>query len=220
MSDLDDVIDQNGPLVGVRPVPDAYSDAYRGKVPQLLLDLWRTQGVGAWKKGVFTLCLPDDLRGLLSQVFQADKDFSHADCHVFAYGAFGVVHAWSERHGLVEINLLRSEVIANGLSKTDGKAKPDKALTVLLFLLSENDSLDAFDDDGKKLFARAVRKIGCPGPGQAFGFFPALAMGGAPKLENIRIVPALEHFLFLAQLQQFQLVDYLSHPPRVVRMIG
>ena len=65
-----------------------------------------------------------------------------------------------------------------------------------------------------------MKKLGRPGPGQAFGFFPALAMGGAPNLENLKIVPALEHFLFLAQLQPFQLVDFLAQPPRVVREIG
>lgn len=82
------------------------------------------------------------------------------------------------------------------------------------------DSLDAYNDDNKKLFSRAVKKLGRPGLGEAFGFFPALAMGGAPNLENIKIVPALEHFLILAQLQQFKLVDYLAQPPRVVRDIG
>lgn len=220
MNDFDAIIERNGPLSGARPVPADVIEAYRGKLPDMVMDLWRTQGTGAWVKGLFTICVPDDFKGLLSQVFHADQDFSHTDCRVFGYSAFGLVFAWSERHGLVRVDLLRSEVTAQGLTK-EGKPGPSvNALTAMLYMLTERDSLDVLDDDGKKLFARAVKMLSQPGAGQAFGFFPALALGGAPRLDNIRIVPALEHFVFLAQLQQFKLVDYLAKPPRVVRTIG
>jgi hypothetical protein len=220
MNELEVIIDRNGPLMDVQPVPDEVIAAYRGKVPGMLLEFWETQGTGSWVKGLFNVCTPGDFDGLLSQVFHADKDFSHADCHIFGYSAFGIIFAWSERHGVMDINLLRNEVIASGLTKEGSPGPSKNALTALLFRLTKDDSLDAYDDDDNKLFSRTVKTLGRPGPGQAFGFFPALTMGGAPKLENIKIVPALEHFLFLAQLQQFQLVDYLSQPPRVVRSIG
>ncbi|WP_259779841.1 DUF1851 domain-containing protein [Aestuariispira ectoiniformans] len=81
-------------------------------------------------------------------------------------------------------------------------------------------AINAYDEDDKPLFARAKKKLGALEPGECYGFFPALAMGGAPKLENLKRVQALEHFLFLAQLQQFTLVDFLSRPVREVRLIG
>lgn len=186
----------------------------------MLLALWQTQGVGSWVGGLFTVCMPADFQELLLQVFERDKDFSHSDCHVFGYSAFGIVFAWSERFGLVRIDLLRSEVTARGLTADRKTAPSESALTAMLYMLSERDTLDAFDDDGRKLFNRTVKKHGRPIAGQAFGFFPALALGGAPRVENLRIVTALEHFLFLAQLQRLKLTDYLLNPPRVVRMVG
>ena len=56
--------------------------------------------------------------------------------------------------------------------------------------------------------------------GECYGFFPALAMGGAPKLENLKRVKALVHFAFLAQLQPFTLMDYLARPIKAIRQIG
>lgn len=84
----------------------------------------------------------------------------------------------------------------------------------------EPEFFDAFDENEKRLFSRAVKKLGRPGPGEAFGFAPAIALGGSAVLPNLRIVPALEHFLILAQLQQFSLYSYLANPAGFVRMIG
>lgn len=217
MSDLDAIIDRNGRMSNARSVPDQIIQKHRGKLPAILLELWQAQGVGDWANGLFRTCIPGDFDGLLSQIFHADSEFSHADCYIFAYTVFGTVFAWSERHGLIRIDLNRGEVIANELTKKRTEGRKEDAVTALLFRLTKNDSLDAYDDDDKKLYSRAVKKLGRPGIGQAFGFFPALAMGGAPRLENLRIVPALEHFLFLAQLQPFRLVDYLTRPPQVIR---
>ncbi|WP_181847430.1 T6SS immunity protein Tdi1 domain-containing protein [Thalassospira profundimaris] len=81
-------------------------------------------------------------------------------------------------------------------------------------------SFNASDDADKTLFARVCKRLRDPEPGDCYGFFPALAMGGAPKLENLKRTDALSHFSFLAQLHPFTLVDYLSRPIKTVRQIG
>ena len=216
--DIDDILEENGPLEAIENPSKELIEKYTGRLPELLLALWREHGIGSWAGGLFRLCNPDDFEGLLSQVFHADKDFSHSDCHVYGYSAFGSLYVWSERHWVTQVDLLNGRVACPVLLDP---AKAKNADIHMSTSLSVNpDSLDAYDDDGKKLFARAVKKLGRPDAGQAFGFFPALAMGGAPRLENLRIVPALEHFLFLAQLQPFKLVDYLVRPPQIVREIG
>jgi hypothetical protein len=216
--DIDDIIQENGDLASVRSVAPEIVAQFAGKLPILLTTFWSQRGIGTWANGLFTLCLPTDFQGLLSQVFSADRDFSHRDCHIIGYSAFGQLLVWSERHWVTQIDLVTGRVSCPVLIDPTKAKNADIHMSTSLSV--KKGALDCFDDDGKPLFARAVRKLGRPGPGQAFGFVPALAMGGAPSLDNIRIVPALEHFLFLAQLQQFSLVDYLSRPPRVVRMIG
>jgi hypothetical protein len=44
-------------------------------------------------------------------------------------------------------------------------------------------------------------------------------MGGAPKLENLKRVNALDYFAFLAQMEAFTLIDYLARPLTAVRQI-
>lgn len=216
---IDEILEDEGPLLDAIRVDENTVQEWTGVLPDVLIDFWRHHGIGALQGGLMRLCLPQDFNGLLSQIFQADPDFSHKDCHVVGYGPFGNLMVWSQRHWLCEVDFVHARLDAPRLLDPAKKLNANTPIVASL-LGHPPDSLDAYDEDGKKLFARAVRKLGRPGPGQAFGFVPALAMGGAPTLKNIRIVPALEHFLFLAQLQQFDLVDYLSTPPRVVRMIG
>ena len=197
---IDEIIEDEGPFLDAAPVTEEVLETWRGIVPDLLTDFWRNHGVGALQGGLMRICLPVDFDGLLSQIFHADEDFSHNDCHVIGYGPFGDLIIWSERHWLCKANLRNGQVIATDLVYPEKKVIANTEIVVSL-LGHQPETLDAYDDDDKKLFVRAVKKLGRPGPGQAFGFFPALAMGGAPNLENIKIVPALEHFLFLAQLQ-------------------
>lgn len=219
--EMQDLFEDNGAFLNRRAVPDGLLEEFTGNLPSFLLELWQQHGLGSWANGLYNLCNPHEFNGLLSQVFHADKDFSRKDCYVFAYSAFGELQVWSERHGIVHINLLKYFLDCSGLTKPQKKGDPNIAMVISLALHEDAlKSLNAYDDDDKPLFTRARKRLGDLEPGECYGFFPALAMGGAPKLENIKRVKALEHFLFLAQLQQFKLVDYLAQPPRVIREIG
>lgn len=216
---IDSVMKRVGPLLDVHAVDAAIIQGWTGILPDILMDFWRNHGIGALQGGLMRLCLPGEFDGLLSQVFHADQDFSHKDCHVIGYGPFGSLVVWSERHWIVKVELLTSQVTCVGLMDETKKRNPDASIVSSL-LGHPADSLDHVGEDNKKLFARAEKKLGRPGPSQAFGFVPALAMGGTPRLENIKVQPALEHFLFLAQLKQFELWDYLGTPGGFVRQIG
>jgi hypothetical protein len=108
--DIDDIMFENGPLSDRRAVPSETVEKYTGKLPLLLTTFWGTQGIGSWKNGLFTLCLPTDFQGLLSQVFAADPDFSHQDCHVIGHSSFGHLLLWSERHWVTQIDLLNGRI--------------------------------------------------------------------------------------------------------------
>ncbi len=220
--ELKDLMDDNGAYTKRRIVPEELIAEFQGKLPDFILELWKQHGFGSWSNGLYQVCNPHDFDGLLSQVFHADKDFSHKDCHVFAYSAFGGLHVWSERHWVVEIDLLRNTLSCRGLLDPNKKRNPDM-ITVITLAIDDDDAvaaMNAYDIDNKPLFGRARKRLGDLEPGECYGFFPALAMGGAPKLENLKRTKALEHFTFLAQLQQFTLMDYLSRPIRAVRTIG
>jgi hypothetical protein len=213
-----DLFEDNGAFSISQKITDEIAESFSGKLPEFLIQLWKKHGIGSWSGGLINLCNPSNFDGLLSQIFHADKDFSHQDCHVFGYSAFGQVLVWSERHWIVEVDLLRGRLSSAGLIYPEKKTDPDMSL--LLSILTDNDSLNAYDDNNKPLFARARKKLGALEQGECYGFFPALAMGGAPDLKNLKRVKVLEHFIFLAQLQQFSLIDYLARPISEVRKIG
>ena len=218
---INDIMEANGPLSQRITTPVEVITEFQGTLPDILIEIWRQFGFGGWANGLYRLCNPHDFDGLLSQVFHADKDFSHQDCYVIGYSAFGHLTVWSERHWLTDINLLRNEVVSRRLINPEKKKNPNTPIVAFLYDINGKvGSLSALDDANKPLFARARKRLGDLEPGECYGFFPALAMGGAPDLKNLKRTKALEHFTFLAQLQDFTLMDYLARPIKTVRKIG
>ncbi|ATD09359.1 hypothetical protein PPIS_b0142 [Pseudoalteromonas piscicida] len=70
----------------------------------------------------------------------------------------------------------------------------------LFYAVLSKESLDLDDINDLPLFERAVEKLGLLENGEIYGFVPALALGGEPKLENLQKVKATEHLAFLADL--------------------
>ncbi|RXE86551.1 glutamyl-tRNA amidotransferase [Pseudoalteromonas sp. A757] len=70
----------------------------------------------------------------------------------------------------------------------------------LFFSTKMSTEIDLKDHNEKPLFERAVEKLGPLENGEIYGFVPALALGGEPKLENLQKVKATEHLAFLADL--------------------
>ena len=151
-------------------------------------------------------------------VFDRDPDFDPDQIHVYAYSAFGSLYAWNKDFSKIEIDL------TDGWVWCTKYFFPNKHSNVNLNFISAIEKVtpahhDLFDEDRVLLFDRAVAKLGRPVFGECFGFFPALSLGGAICLENLKRVRALEHFVFLAQTVEFKLtgVDVM---PDQMRCIG
>jgi hypothetical protein len=214
------IFSRNGDFSQNKTIENSYLNQYKKKVPDFLLEIWKRKGIGSWGNGKYWLCLPAYFDGLLSHIFGKDKDFSSQDCYVIAYTVFGNLIVWSERYGKVEITLLDSTITCDGVINPNKIFPGEISLATEFFSALKRETIDTYDDNDKPLFVRAKKKLGIIEPGECYGFAPALAMGGAPRLENLKKMKAYEHFLFLAQLQQFTLMDYFSKPVKAVRKIG
>jgi hypothetical protein len=214
------IFSRNGDFSNNRTVGNDDLNKFQKKIPDFLLEIWRQKGIGSWGNGKYWLCLPSDFDGLLSLIFGKDKDFSDQDCYVIAYTAFGNLIVWSERYGKAEITLLNSIVTCDGVINPNNVFPGKVSLATEFFGALKRDTVDAYDGNDKPLFVRAKKKLGALESKECYGFAPALAMGGTPKLGNLKKMKAHEHFLFLAQLQEFTLMDYLSRPIKAVRRIG
>jgi hypothetical protein len=67
-----------------------------------------------------------------------------------------------------------------------------------------------YDNSAKSalMFKKCIKRLGKLKHGECYGLVLALALGGSADLDSVRRVKALEHFTFLAQLGQVDLVDF------------
>jgi hypothetical protein len=127
---IDSALKRSGPMEDAHPVAEDVIKAWTGTVPDLLIDVWHNHGLGTLQGGRLRLCLPSDFDGLLSQIFQADPDFSHQDCYVIGYSAFGHLILWSKRHWIVEVDLNSGILTAPGLIDETKKRNPNASIVI------------------------------------------------------------------------------------------
>lgn len=217
---VEETIAYFGGLSNVERLDTSYVEKWRGRLPDSLLEFWLEYGIGSMADGSVWLCRPEEYDEILAVLFGSDKDFSHRDCHVIGYSAFGSLYVWSERFEQVIVTMTQSWVACSKITNPAKRTPPDRALWAMISSPSPDRLFDFADVKGKPLYKRARKKLGPLARGEVYGFFPALKLGGAAVLENLQKVSAPEHFSILAQLDTPVLWDFKPWPPVPVRPIG
>jgi hypothetical protein len=147
---------------------------------------------------------------------------------VVAYTALGDLKVWHRRQRPMNVFLLQSEVF-NPPPNSWHDRKTGQPFSED-FSGSNHVSTGrwAFGPEQFEFFAAAVARHGALEPGEVYGFFPALQLGGAYKVETLKRVRAAEHFQILAQLDRFKLMRLTPPDPpaypyghlELVRYIG
>lgn len=180
-------------------------------------------GFPSFHSGLFRLCDPEDFRSILAMIFKADPDFSHRDCHVVGYSAFGVLKCWSPKYYGFDIELPLGAIYCSALTMPDWNPTAS-ADHMASSLVPDNEDVEFFDFNGEPMFARCLELYGKLRKGECYGFVPALAISGpySPlrRVENIKRVSALEHFSILSQLEDFSLMKITPSDVVPLRKIG
>jgi hypothetical protein len=200
--DFESFIETIGEATSREKVPASGIDAYRGVLPDALLDIWRNEGWCGYGNGLFWTVNPSNFDGLL-QMWLRGTPFEKADkYHVFARTAFGLLYAWGERYNRrVTISCADSQIIAQHDLMTVPVENPNRMLGGF-FSMSERDDYDIEDDDGEWLFDRAVKKLGRLNSDQLYGFEPALVAGGEAQLSNLRRLRMDVHLVILCEFAE------------------
>ncbi|MBI6702730.1 GAD-like domain-containing protein [Pseudomonas viridiflava] len=178
-------------------VPASSIERYKNKLPDRLLEYWRSYGWCGYADGIFWTVNPQDYEPLLEK-WLAHTELCHLDkFHVIARSAFGKLYIWGEERGycltinsyLARYTLRASKFIGN---KRDFGAQ--------VFFSSRTPSDNDFDD----LFKLALKNLGTLEVDEMYGFVPALALGGPIELKNLQKVKTIEHLDFLSQLSPLQ----------------
>lgn len=180
-------------------------DLYKNKLPNRLLEYWQEYGFAGWGKGAFWTVNPDDYKDIL-QIWLANTEFEKREkagldkYHVIGLGAFGRLFVWGERSGQsIKINTNFGMLLPTDKTEELIETGGDRSID-LFFAVMSKESIEEEDIDDQSLFDRALEKLGPLENGEIYGFVPALALGGSPKLENLQKVKATEHLAFLAEL--------------------
>ncbi|MBW8186310.1 GAD-like domain-containing protein [Shewanella nanhaiensis] len=194
-----------GPAVKSKQPTAEELEFFEDKLPARLLEYWQEYGFCGWGEGIFWTVNPDDYKDILAQwllgtVFEQREVAGIDKYYVIGRSAFGKLYIWGETSGAsLDIVTNFSMIFPSDQSeklKTIGEEK----LIEKFYSSKRKSNMEEQDLDKNPLFERAMAKLGPLEADEMYGFVPALAIGGAPKLENLQKVKALEHLTFLADL--------------------
>jgi hypothetical protein len=201
---------------------------YADRVPPALIQFWAEHGRGAYLDGLYWICDPEPFDPVLELIFEGDPEFSPPDMAVVAYSALGALKVWHRKRRKVNVSLLQSTVFnppASSLHNARTGQPFTEAFSISTFVSIVRSE---FAQEDRDFHAAAVARHGALEPGEIFGFFPALQLGGTYAVETLRRVRAAEHFAILAQLDRFKLTRLTQPDPpafpygqlKFVRFIG
>lgn len=198
--DFEVFIEEFGEATHRSEAPASSIAAWRGKLPDRLLDYWKEEGRCGYANGLLWIVDPDEYEDLVDEWLEGSVLEQIDAFHVIARTAFGKLCLCGERTGAsVMINCATHAVFALP-RELQSKTKQDLDVSVGVFFCRRKESCDLVDEARQPLFDRALTKLGPLAPDEMYGFEPALVAGGKMRLENLRKVKLDQHLTILRQL--------------------
>ncbi|MEP7453378.1 GAD-like domain-containing protein [Phyllobacterium sp. SB3] len=193
--------------------------AYRGRLPDSLLQFWEQYGLGVWMKGYFQFCNPEKYRSILKFVFGNDPEFRPERSHVIGFSAFGQLLVWNEDYRTMYIDMLYHEVLCHERFKPEPEISGDVTIGIAVHGV-DDEANDPPDQNGNDLYKRTLKACGELAYGQIYALRLAPALGGAILVENFRPASALAAMAISAQTAPFELRDSTTPQVKAVRLMG
>lgn len=191
-------INEFGEATTFRSVSSDQIKKWQGKLPELLLTYWQSEGWSSYYNGLFTIVDPDDYEDVvdawLKDTYLKEIDIFHA----IAISGFGNVYLCGEKTGrCVTISPIFNTLFVE--TKHLKRQQTQKNLNISIESLFIVSDIEGYNKKG--LFEKAVKKWGSLGKNEIFGFEPALILGGEFDIKYIQKVDARIHLSLLAQLE-------------------
>lgn len=194
-----------GPPINRRDVPVEKIEKFLGKLPDKLLEYWQVYGWCGYAKGLFWTVDPDEWGDTLED-WIAETPFMDKDAYyVIGRSAFGELALWGTNTGQSLTIITPYGRVYPSFSPDFKEDGPDLSLQ-LFFSSNSRSSYEFTDTEDKPLFERALAKLGPLDHDTMYGFVPALALGGQPKLERLQRLDAHVHLNILSQVTELQIM--------------
>lgn len=191
-------------------------EAYRGILPDQLLEYWQQIGFSGFQKGLFWITNPAEFEDVL-ETFLEDTDFSDYDnYHVIARNAYGTLYLWGERTGssLEVIPYLNWIVTGEGDERKIVEGNADTAIQ-RFFGFQESHDVD-IEVNSKSFFPLVLKKHGAIGKDEVMSFTPYLFMGGKKSVDQMAKENLHVFLQVVAALGGAEIIDMASMVSNVV----
>ena len=191
MSTIADSLERSfGAPRDARRVPPAALEKFRGKLPEALLDAWRSAGWCGFGEGLVWLTNPDELRDPLREWAPLLEEWGIGpEAHVILRGAFGHLYLWHEDE-VWSFDPLGH--LGGGVSKITAELPFFVEELLPMPKLQEKVLLSALLPD-------AIVRNGPIGYGEAYTFAPVPALGGKISPDAIGKGALREYLVLLSQ---------------------
>ncbi|MBR8844105.1 GAD-like domain-containing protein [Pseudoalteromonas sp. JC3] len=209
--DLAFFLSEFGQPTTIVPATTADIEAYRGKLPDQLLEYWQILGFSGFADGLFWLTNPADYQDILDR-FLEDTPFEQGDIYyVIARNAWGELQIYGEKTGeSLEISPHLNWITTSEGSEQDIAAGKANQTAKDFIALQEPEQLDIKDNQGKPLFPATLKKQGPLNADEVYGFAPFLFMGGEKKVKNIEKCDIFAHLNLIADMGDMEIIDMAS----------
>lgn len=199
-------LDELGPQISKTQPSETQIEKFKKHLPAKLLEYWKYSGWGGFHNGLFWITNPDDYREAVEAWLNGTNIENKSDYFAIARSAFGRIFLWNKKAGQnVTIDSLSGRIITSLADKKVIAGDDTKAIQY--FISGENaDGLDFDDSEEKKLFKRALKKLGALKEDEMYGFEPALCVSGLPILKNLVKVKIIVHLILLEQLCDIEIL--------------
>ncbi|WP_249384016.1 GAD-like domain-containing protein [Chitinivorax sp. B] len=188
---LQNFVDTFQPDKTVQPVDSVLINAYRGLLPDSLLELWAKVGLGRYGDGLIQLINPDEYRALLCGWLMREED--EGDRLPIAISAFGRVFYYrrlsddgDEDVAVLDPHYRNGNVLDWSLDAFFNDT------------LCDGEAIESLLERG--FFNQAVGRLGPLADGQIYFYTPALALGGVADVDHLDKGDAVVHLDLLLQM--------------------
>ncbi|MFK3857888.1 GAD-like domain-containing protein [Pseudoalteromonas rhizosphaerae] len=209
--DLAFFLSEFGQPTTIVPATTADIEAYRGKLPDQLLEYWQILGFSGFADGLFWLTNPADYQDILDR-FLEDTPFEQDDIYyVIARNAWGNLKLYGEKTGhSVEISPYLNWMRTKKGNQQDIEAGKANQTAKDFIALQDPERLDIKNNQKKPLFPAALKKHGPLNADEVYGFAPFLFMGGEKKIKNIEKCDIFAHLNLIADMGDMEIIDMAS----------
>ncbi|MER2498913.1 GAD-like domain-containing protein [Vibrio neptunius] len=196
---------------------DQHIEAYRGILPDQLLEYWQMVGFSGFKDGLFWITNPAEFEDVLESFLKGTEFADYDNYHVIARNAYGDLYLWGERTGeSLEILPALNWIIIGEGDENQISQGSENAVIERFFGFQEVDDVD-MDTESIPLFPSVLKTYGPVGKDEVMVFTPYLFMGGEKSVDAMA-KENLQVFLhIMADLGGAEIIDMAAMISNVIK---